>query len=144
MRAIYLFLYLALVPAVSFAQGRIGYGYDASGNRVKREIVMPVQKNMAKQQNYSIENHRFSDMLRDHSIKIFPNLTNESLNICTSGLKETDESFLEVYTSRGMQVLKKSIETDNIDISISNLPTGIYLLKITINDDATTWKIIKK
>ena len=83
-------------------------------------------------------------MLRDHSIKIFPNLTNESLNICTSGLKETDESFLEVYTSRGMQVLKKSIETDNIDISISNLPTGIYLLKITINDDATTWKIIKK
>lgn len=58
--------YLALLPVVSSAQDRIGYSYDASGNRIKREIVMQVPKAMAKQQNFSSDNQSFSDMLHDH------------------------------------------------------------------------------
>lgn len=67
MRKFYLSFYLALLPVISSAQDRIEYNYDASGNRVKREIVMPVPKAMAKQQNFSSDNQSFSDMLRDHS-----------------------------------------------------------------------------
>ena len=47
MRKFYLSFYLALLPVISSAQDRIEYNYDASGNRVKREIVMPVPKAMA-------------------------------------------------------------------------------------------------
>lgn len=36
------------------------------------------------------------------------------------------------------------MRTDNFDIDISSQPTGIYLLRITINNSSTTWKIIKK
>ena len=54
MKKYYLLFYLALLPVVSSAQDRIGYSYDASGNRVKREIVMPVPKAMAKQQNFHL------------------------------------------------------------------------------------------
>lgn len=61
MRKFYLSFYLVLLPVVSSAQDRIGYSYDASGNRVKREIVMPVPKAMAKQQNFSSDNQSFSD-----------------------------------------------------------------------------------
>ena len=144
MRKFYLSFYLALLPVISSAQDRIEYNYDASGNRVKREIVMPGPKAMAKQQNFSSDNQSFSDMLRDHSIKIYPNPTKGALRICISGLKGTDKCSLEVYTTLGVQILTKKVEADNIDINISNQPNGVYLLQITINGQSTTWKIVKQ
>lgn len=87
MRKYYLLFYLALLPIVSSAQGRIEYSYDAAGNRVKREIIMPITKVMAEQQDFSSDNQNFSDMLSDHSIKIYPNPTKGALKICVFGLK---------------------------------------------------------
>ena len=144
MKRFYLLFYLALLPVVCTAQGRIRYSYDASGNRIKREIVMSVPKAMAKEQNFSQEDQNFSDMLRDHSIKIYPNPTKGALRICISGLKGTDKCSLEVYTTLGVQILTKKVEADNIDINISNQPNGVYLLQITINGQSTTWKIVKQ
>lgn len=144
MRRIQLMFYLVLLPVVSSAQDRIGYSYDASGNRIKREIVMQVPKAMAKQQNFSSDNQSFSDMLHDHSIKIYPNPTKGALRICISELKGTDKCSLEVYTTLGVQILVKKVETDNFDIDISNQPNGVYLLRITINERATTWRIVKQ
>lgn len=75
MRKFHLLFYLTLLPIVSSAQDRIGYSYDAAGNRVKREIVMPVPKAMAKQQTFAADGQAFTDMLRDHTVKIYPNPT---------------------------------------------------------------------
>lgn len=143
MRKFCLLICLTLLPVVSSAQSRIGYSYDASGNRIKREIVMPASKAMAKQQNFSPKEQSFSDMLHDHSIKIYPNPTEGALKICISGLKSTDKCSLGAYTLQGTQILTKDVKADNIDINIGNQPTGTYLLRITINN-STTWKIIKK
>ena len=144
MRKYYLLFYLALLPVVSSAQGKIGYTYDASGNRVKQKIIMLVSKAIAKQQNFSSDNQSFSDMLHDLYIKIFPNPTTGALRICIFGLKGTDKCSLEVYTIQGMQILAEKVKTDNTDINISNQPNGAYLLQITINGKSTTWKIVKK
>lgn len=135
---------LTLLPVVSSAQGRIGYSYDAAGNRVKRQIIMPVPKTMAKQQNFSSDNQSFSDMLCDHSVKIYPNLSKGVLKICIFGLKDSDKCSLGVYTTQGVQILAKKIKTDNTDVDISNQPNGVYLLQIAINGKSTTWKIVKK
>ena len=135
---------LTLLPVVSSAQGRIGYSYDAAGNRVKRQIIMPVPKTMAKQQNFSSDNQSFSDMLCYHSVKIYPNLSKGVLKICIFGLKDSDKCSLGVYTTQGVQILAKKIKTDNTDVDISNQPNGVYLLQIAINGKSTTWKIVKK
>lgn len=144
MKKIYLLPILALLPLVSSAQGTIGYSYDAAGNRVKREIVMPVPKAMAKQQTFAADGQAFTDMLRDHTVKIYPNPTEGGLQVSISGLTGTDKCSLGVYTSQGAQVLTENVRTDHVDIDISNHPAGVYLLRITINNHSTTWKIIKK
>ena len=135
---------LTLLPVVSSAQGRIGYSYDAAGNRVKREIIMSVSKTMAKQQNFSSDNQSFSDMLCDHSVKIYPNSSKGALKICIFGLKDSDKCSLGVYTTQGVQILVEKVKTDNTDVNIGNQPNGVYLLQITINGKSTTWKIVKK
>ena len=144
MRKIYLLFYLALLPVASSAQDKIGYSYDAAGNRVKREIVVSAPKAMAKRQTFSSEDQIFSDMLRGHSVRIYPNPTEGALKISVTGLKGEDKCMLGVYTAQGAQVLTENVKTDNVDINISNHPAGIYLLRITINNNSTTWKIIKK
>ena len=144
MRKFHLLFYLTLLPIVSSAQDRIGYSYDAAGNRVKREIVMPAPKAMAKQQTFAADGQTFTDMLRDHTVKIYPNPTEGGLQVSISGLTVTDTATLEVYTSQGAQVLTENARTGHVDINSSNQPAGVYLLRITINNHSTTWKIIKK
>lgn len=144
MRIIFLLFYLALLPVFSSAQVRIGYRYDASGNRIKREIIMPEAKAIARSQNHSFQNESFSDMLGDHPIMISPNFTEGSLRISIPGLQEADKCSLEIYTSQGMQVLTRNVRTDNTVININHQPAGIYLLRITVNNNSMTWKITKK
>ncbi|MCI7284887.1 MAG: T9SS type A sorting domain-containing protein [Prevotella sp.] len=40
--------------------------------------------------------------------------------------------------------MTENVRTGHVDIDISNHPAGVYLLRITINNHSTTWKIIKK
>ena len=105
---------------------------------------MSVSKTMAKQQNFSSDNQSFSDMLCDHSVKIYPNSSKGALKICIFGLKDSDKCSLGVYTTQGVQILVEKVKTDNTDVNISNQPNGVYLLQITINGKSTTWKIVKK
>lgn len=144
MRKIYLCLSFLFFSLISTAQSKIGYAYDAAGNRIKREIVMPASRAMARQQGLGSERQMFSDMLRDHAVKIYPNPTEGALRISIAGLKGDDKCMLGVYTVRGTQVLTENVNTDHVDINISNQPAGVYLLRITINNNSTTWKIIKK
>jgi hypothetical protein len=144
MRKYYVLVLFALLPLTSLAQAKIGYSYDAAGNRVKREIVMSPRRAMTRQQNQKLENQSFSDMVRDHSIKIYPNPTEGALKISILGLKEADVCSIGVYTLQGSQILTEDVTSGNIGIDISNQPAGIYLLKIAINNNSTTWKIIKK
>lgn len=140
----YLLVHLTLLPVASLAQGKIVYRYDASGNRVKREIAAPVSKAMARLQTLVQEEQNISDMFHDNSIKIYSNPTKGNLKVCISNVGGTDKCSLSVYTPLGQQVLTKTVDSENTDIDISSHPTGVYMLRITINDNPMTWKITKK
>jgi hypothetical protein len=141
MKNLYLLL-LALLPTSVMAQNKIAYSYDEAGNRVKREIVMTVQKSRSK--NAMSDSSYYSDMVNSHSIKIYPNPTEGRLNISINADMTKSSCKLEIYSILGARILVQNIASDNTAIDISNQPNGIYLLSITINKETTTWKIIKK
>lgn len=142
MKRIYMNLTFLCLPLLTMAQSRIAYAYDASGNRVKREIIMQLPK--AKQQTFETEGQVFSDMLQEHDVKIYPNPTDGILKVSISGIKNTDKCSLAIYTLRGDRIMLDERQQYNFDVNISNQPAGTYLLRITINNQSTTWKIIKK
>lgn len=76
-------------------------------------------------------------------ISVGPNPTKGPVRIDIPGLKATDNCTLGVYTTQGELIMKADIASDAFDIDISHHPSGIYLLKITVNDSPTTWKVIK-
>ena len=135
---------LLLLPFVSVAQNKIGYGYDAAGNRVKREIVMVSPKGIAKSEASQSRSQIYVEALREHTVSIYPNPTEGDLKVRILSLTDSDKCVWWIYTNQGKQILTGKVVNGCVDININNQPSGIYLLKITINNQSTTWKIIKK
>lgn len=72
-----------------------------------------------------------------NDINIYPNPTTSKLNIIS--VQSID--MLELYSSNGLKVLTE-INTDFIDLS--GLASGIYFLRVKVNQQLITKKIIKK
>lgn len=142
MRKTEIILGLVLFCSVSTtAQNKIGYSYDASGNRIERTIILQAAREA--RQSSEIESS-LTDNIDSRNIRIYPNPTQGQLRVDISSLGSEDICTLSVYTAGGQLILSdpKAGVSNNIDIS--SQVSGLYLLKITINENSSTWKIIKK
>ena len=84
------------------------------------------------------ENLEVNDFQASIKTQIFPNPTNDFINIST---KEKISS-AEIIDMKGRNILKTNKVEDKI--SVENLPKGMYLLKIQLeNGETVTEKIIK-
>lgn len=123
------------------AQSKIGYSYDSSGNRVERTIVLEIVKKA--KASPEIENS-FTDNIDERNVKIYPNPTQGQLRVDISRLDEGDKCTLSLYSISGYLIFTDSNAGTTNCIDISNQKTGLYLLKITVNENTSTWKIIKQ
>ncbi|MGO1585374.1 MAG: T9SS type A sorting domain-containing protein, partial [Mesonia sp.] len=92
----------------------------------------------------------------DYAVEIIENLTVESsvfnqLNFYPNPVEnqlnlraETPIENLKVYTILGQEVLRESPNTLETQLQTQNLPTGIYLIKVTLQGVQKSYKIIKK
>lgn len=64
------------------------------------------------------------------SLKVYPNPVNEFMNVeITTG--ETDQIILELYNSLGVKILDNKVSHQPvIQVNVSDLPPGAYLLKV--------------
>ena len=83
-------------------------------------------------------------MLKDFSVKIYPNPTKGDLTVEIHNLPEGKAANLRLYDMSGSLILQKTEVRDTERLNISNRPDGIYILKITSGDSTTEWKIIKQ
>lgn len=81
MKKILLLFILSLFPILAFSQTEIMYDYDYAGNRIKREIMMIVQKSQTKKQALN-QLEFYTDKVNSHLIKIYPNPTRGELRVC--------------------------------------------------------------
>ncbi len=75
-----------------------------------------------------------------NSFNIYPNPTNNVLNITTPNSNYT----IKLFNLQGQIVQKIKSVTGSKTIDLSNLSTGIYILKLTSQKASKTFKVIKK
>ena len=145
------------------AQNQVTYGYDASGNRIKRVIVLPSKspsppaetemETEAKTETETeaepkteeqVEPKIFSEMLKDFSVRIYPNPTKGDLTVEIQSLPDENTATLRLYSMSGNLILQRTGVRNIETLNISNQAAGIYILKITSGDSSTEWKIIKQ
>ncbi len=97
-------------------------GFDTTGTGISHiSYVGYISKNTTGIQNISILNN---------SVALFPNPANNELTITTN---ENAYSSVSIFNSVGTQVLYSGINTKMTNLNISNLPAGIYFLKLEGN-----------
>jgi len=81
-----------------------------------------------------------SEIIPFSNLKIIPNPSTGNINIET-GL--SSDYHLAIYNMMGVKVFEKELFTDGA-LDVSNLPKGMYILKITTRDDGVAKKIVIK
>jgi hypothetical protein len=74
------------------------------------------------------------------SLRLYPNPATDMVKI--SGLKAGENYTVAVYDMRGQQLMQQQMQGTNT-LSLNQLPTGQYLLRITRGDATETLKLIK-
>lgn len=138
-----IFFFFVLISTLSVnAQTNFTFGYDASGNRLTRTITLK----SASISKDSIEIKKaispLDDQIGPHQIRIYPNPTKGLLKIEIPNLGDISANLM-IYSIGGALIQQVRLEGEYADIDLSSQPTGIYLLRISIGDKTSVWKIIK-
>lgn len=102
---------------------------DAAGSPVLLDEVSIIQGTLSKKQFKADNNFSFA-----------PNPTNNFVNLSAS--KNIEK--VEFYNLLGQNALSAPVNGLRKEVNISNLKSGIYLMKVTIDNAVGTYKIIKE
>ena len=96
---------------------------------------------------YGIVNVTDPLSINDYNIiqlDVYPNPASEIVNIKLNILNEVAD--LEIYNMLGKVVMKKSYDfnSGNLPLNISELSSGVYILKVSNSDSSSFKRFIKK
>ncbi|MFC2137321.1 T9SS type A sorting domain-containing protein [Bacteroidota bacterium] len=142
---------ILLLPGIMLAQQGIGFTYDASGNRVLREVITLPNKDavVANNEIYNTDNknnqeEKFQSSLDDFTIQIFPNPTKGHLKVEISESDNNVQGVIGIYTLNGTELLMNPNITESVSLDLSNYPSGSYIMKVVINNSSKEWIVVKQ
>lgn len=146
MKKLMYFFILSFSLALMFAfegkaQTSYVFAYDASGNRTSRTILL---KSGFIPQNDTIvaKQKTFEDLIGNREVKIYPNPTKGLLQIELPYI-ENLSAIIRIYGVQGVLVREIKVRDFTTEVDLSRYPNGMYILKISIDNLSSEWKIIK-
>jgi uncharacterized protein YbbK (DUF523 family) len=144
-------LFSAILISSGLYSQTISYTYDASGNRVKREVIVldtkkkatekaPIAQSNEQVQQEPTEVHE--NKAGSQVVKVYPNPTKGLLLVEISGSKGT--SSVVVYDLSGKQVFRENDFGSSGTIDLSRQLIGVYIMKVVAGDKTSEWEIIKQ
>ena len=127
-------LYLSFMSMGVHAQTPVSYSYDASGNHVKREIVL-AKSQLAPQE--------YSEVAADYAIKITTNEDGNAIHVESQELKDKN-CLINVCTVNGEHVCTASLRDGMATIDMSSQKSGVYVMNISVDGTWHSWKIMKR
>ncbi len=121
---------------------KASYLYDAAGNRTERIIVLTKSAKLAGETPSQPE--PVEDILQKHKIKIYPNPTQGALSVSIQGAHDIPNGNILITNAGGNLIVQKKINSTLIRFDLSRHPSGLYLMKISIDGEFTSWKIIRE
>ena len=119
----------------------ISFSYDLDGNRTNREILFGRMERTGEASEELLPSA--TDFFETMEVSLYPNPTNDKFFVEIKG--DTNEKAEATLTHISGAVLKKRILTDTLELfDLSGLTPGLYLLKLTVDDETHVWKVIKK
>ncbi len=134
---------LVAIAPFSYAQNPlpIEISYDAAGNRITRKVLQVSM--MAKGGSYSDSTY-YIDQMQSVLMKVYPNPTQGKVYVEMQGGGEIGHSNIRMFDSHGRLIHEQEGNGNAVELDLSTYPTGHYIIDLFVNEEHTTWKIVKK
>lgn len=138
-----LVLCIALFPSFCDAQnyGEVSFGYDANGNRVSSSIMF-----RSDDRNGTGSDAMFlssvSDMLESMEVRLYPNPTPDRFTMSLSNTDSMDAQVI-LFTLDGEVLDEKTARGGTLVFDLSGRPSGLYLVRLTLDGASKAWKVLK-
>lgn len=134
---------LVAIAPFSYAQNPlpIEISYDAAGNRITRKVLQVSM--MAKGGSYSDSTY-YIDQMQSVLMKVYPNPTQGKVYVEMQSGDEIGNSKIRLFDSHGRLIHEQEGNGNAVELDLSTYPTGHYIIDLFVNEEHTTWKIVKK
>lgn len=127
---------------LAFGQVSYEYSYDNVGNRIKRMVIVLKSRGIDSiVSDIELSINPVVDIHENVVYNIYPNPTKGVINIDVDG-RENNE--FNLYDIRGKQVQTFKCNNNRCNLDLSDMPSGIYILRTIYNNKSKEWKIIKE
>jgi|GEM_PF-1903200 len=135
---IIIILVLAHICSISKAQD-IQYTYDPAGNRIYREYVI-----LRLSANTAGSNQENAEKLKEEmDIGIFPNPTEDVINVSINNFDANKKITLEVYDGAGKLLQTSRVTSTSFRINFKEYKSGIYHVGILVDKQSLFYQILK-
>lgn len=137
---------------VGTSNSSFSINYDNGGNRYETKIITLGKKSARLDTATSkdttviekIEDVIFTDDASGKKVNLFPNPVKEKLKITFEGYNNLEGTSIQVFDISGHQVLMLKRKGEDANIDFSAYPSGMYILRITLDNKPSEWKIVKE
>lgn len=122
----------------------VEFTYDDCGNRIQRGLQMKkVEENGKEIEDETEFLLSISEDLGVLSIGLYPNPTEDKVVVTLS--EDSIENVEAVLsTVSGMVIERFRFSGVQQEVDLSSQPDGVYLLKLILDNETRTWKIVKR
>jgi len=118
----------------------IQYTYDPAGNRIYREYVI-----LRLSANTAGSNQENAEKLKEEmDIEIFPNPTEDVVNLSINNFDANKKITLEVYDGAGKLLQTSRVTSSSSRINFREYKPGIYHVGILVDKQSLFYQILKK
>jgi hypothetical protein len=141
-------LVIAVLAVGRMAAQTVSFGYDPAGNRISRVIDMGSSNRAPRAGAGDTDETEtpppFVEQLTpDLQVKIYPNPTKGLLQVELAGNAD-ENAQIQVFSQAGQQIFTCTAGGTRTPVDLSACPSGVYILRLIINEKTENYTIIKK
>jgi hypothetical protein len=131
------------IAFITNAQNIIAYTYDVSGNMIQRQLQVIPPIPGAKFSNPFSNPEEKNDSLNVIQFKVYPNPSNDVLNIEGDLPSETESAQMFLFNTTGQILLSYKYYGDKKQINVNSFKAGLYYLEVKYSKKhSSNYKII--
>ena len=126
-----LFIFTSSVRAQS-----VSFTYDAAGNRISHSITVNRVR-----ERITMDMEETAAEMREERVRLIVDSSSDILTIDVTGYHDEDKGSVSLFSLSGYHVRDVTVRSAHTQIDLNGLPQGVYVVRVTLNGKAETWKV---
>lgn len=149
----YLIILLLAITSFYHARSQTSFSEDKTNdkkiiiksNKLEKDSTLDTHVLISSvRENIKLQKLEHKKNFNNYSVDFYPDHKKGVFYVHLNGLNENPRTQLYLYNNDGKELYKIKAKTRLNEINLRNLPPGNYLLSAHVDEEISTWEIVKK